>query len=247
MLGTAAPRLRSTTGWTDVADTRLRETERLAAQGDPDAQARLLALRIRSGLLPREQVLWAAHLGDAVATAVVSDPQIFVECSCKDREPQRGVWSDNPPRLCLTCKGRGRIVVETDLIHFVRKVDVPLMILIPWVCDCAGRSPDLIRQDPRLQEILHCTRRWLNGQAVDRAIYEVASYTSSRGLGRAPPAFTLAQTVAGYPIPPDRRPLTRQTLAFVVSQAYGLAGSTRVERGWQTQRLVYYILGGDCV
>lgn len=54
-----------------MADRRLRDQERAAAQGDPQAEARLIIERVRAGALPREQVVLAARLGDPVARLAI--------------------------------------------------------------------------------------------------------------------------------------------------------------------------------
>jgi len=54
-----------------MADDRLRRLEREAAGGDPEARARLLRERARSGELPRERLGLAAWLGDPAAAAAL--------------------------------------------------------------------------------------------------------------------------------------------------------------------------------
>ncbi|MCO5170936.1 MAG: hypothetical protein M9894_31795 [Planctomycetes bacterium] len=50
-----------------MPDDRLRDRARDAERGDPDARARLLVERVRSGALAPERLRLAAHLGDEAA------------------------------------------------------------------------------------------------------------------------------------------------------------------------------------
>lgn len=54
-------------------DTELRNTDREARRGDPDAEARLIVTRMRAGELVLEDVTLAARLGYQAAMAVVGD------------------------------------------------------------------------------------------------------------------------------------------------------------------------------
>ena len=56
-----------------MSDARIRELERLAAQGDPGAAASLLAERLRSGDLPLDDLRLAAYLGHPPAVAALGE------------------------------------------------------------------------------------------------------------------------------------------------------------------------------
>ncbi len=63
-----------------VSDREKRELQRQAAQGDTDAEARLLLARMRSGEISPAQVRAAAYLGDASARAALGEgaPEITI-------------------------------------------------------------------------------------------------------------------------------------------------------------------------
>lgn len=61
-----------------MSDERLRETQRLAALGDPDAEARALLLRLRAGALDEDRLALLAHVGHTPACRALglADPAV---------------------------------------------------------------------------------------------------------------------------------------------------------------------------
>lgn len=65
-----------------MSDRRFRELERLAAQGDPEAAARLLQERVRGGEITRKRLELLSFLGDTRAMALTRDwrPELPMFC-----------------------------------------------------------------------------------------------------------------------------------------------------------------------
>lgn len=59
-----------------MADDRIRQLERQAAQGDADAEARLLLERVRLGELPRARLELLARAGDPLASRAVGGDRV---------------------------------------------------------------------------------------------------------------------------------------------------------------------------
>lgn len=246
-----------------MADLQLRSLGREVAQGDLDAVTRQIRMRMRAGDLPREHVMWAAHLGDPCARLIEEHPRILVECRfCHERREryERDTRRFRQPLpVCLKCNNTTRTLLEKGLIKFVEQVDaVPLRLLIAWTCDCAEkqlarlsprnldafsgryRLPNQPLRDTTLGNIIEAARRWLDGAATDPLIFQVAAVSPTAvrsGTGR--PSCYIARAVAQIDME-ERNYELRQGLAKVVSDAWDC---TRIERDWQEQCLIQYLLG----
>ncbi len=219
-----------------MADERLRELERRAAQGDDDARAQLIGTRLRLGdRALRRRVEQAAHLHDPVAAQIDPGALPKIKCTC-------GLLAK-----CSRCRGTGMYSLSDDLVPFVRQAEINPEILLAWVCDCAehvlplaakidreplreiigkarGRSPELRSLANAAQEgaLANCM--------VNRAVQLLVSATAQQ----------LANAVAHRAAGGGN---WRTGFAGVVTCAYRAAGNTRAERDWQIASLTRRLLG----
>ena len=234
-----------------MADLQLRSLERRAQQGDPQAAARQLLMRVRMGQLPIEHIEWAAQLKSPIARIIVESPNVLIGCGyCKARrerwEADKRVYKEPLP-VCLKCRNTLKTRFDGDLIRFVKQVsDVPLSVLIAWVCDCAERSiekivpvrrqngryrlPNQPERDPMLQNVIAHTKEWLDGSEPNALLYQMAS---SGGPGAVIAKAVVQGNMEAY------EHGVRMSLADLVSHCWD---GTRVERTWQEDRLIHYLL-----
>lgn len=237
-----------------MADLQLRRLERSARSGDPQANARLLLARVRNGQLPFEHIVWASYLKDPASRAVVENPSVLIDCGfCRARRERYALDTRHykePLPVCLKCRNTTRTNLDGDLIKFVNRVeDVPIRVLVAWVCACAERAierlsarnprafhgryrmPGQPERDPMLQNVIVSARRWLDTDQIDPLLFQVS--TSGGVTGRIARAI-VQSGMEGV------GPRLRRGLAEVVSNAWD---GTRVERTWQEQRLIDHLLG----
>jgi len=253
-----------------VADLQLRRMGRRAVQGDPDAIAHEIIMRVRTGALPRNHIVYAAHLGSSIAKRLEEDPRIIVDCAnCQARREERTRRNRSPgptpiretPRHCLRCNGAERVVLDKGLIKFLKQADdVPHRILVGWSADCVEhqlenlaprnpmayqgryRLPNQPTQDPTLETVvLPAVRCWLETGRLDPVIYQSASVNSAPN--RTLGVGTSLATMVSLSEMPDEGRKVRCRAAEIASTCYHAAGGTRAERTWQEQRLISYLLG----
>ena len=253
-----------------MSDAHLRSLARSAQQSDPEEIAREISLRVRAGILPRNHVLYAAHLGDPLAQTMENTSRIVIDCStCQWRRDERvsRVRDRQPtplretPRQCQRCNGSERIVLDKGLIGFVQQVqDVPHKLLIAWAADCAERQLDRLSprnpfafqgryqlpnqpaRDPDLERyIIPAIREWVATDKISALIYQRAVVNVSPSASMST-AAALASAVALANMTDQARKV-RLHVACVASQAYHAAGGTRDERTWQEMSLIQYLLG----
>lgn len=84
-----------------MSDVDMRILERAVAQGDPEAEVRLLSVRIRVGLVTRERLVVAARLGDETALVLAGNAHAPLEwaSSHHDREAALKALPDGAARL----------------------------------------------------------------------------------------------------------------------------------------------------
>ena len=222
----------------------------------------MLLTRVRYGQLRPERIMWASHLGHKTCRLIEPDPSVMVDCKyCARRRkviPEIPRPVQRPPRVCVKCNNTESIQLESGLIKFVCEVvEVPLRVLIAWAHDCAERQieklspinprafhgryrlPNTTERDTTLLETLRCTKRWLDGQAIDPMLFQVTANHPNRTLNRDAP-FYLAQAVVRCGMEDDS--ILRSGLGGVVSNAYAAAGMSRDERSWQENRLTELLL-----
>lgn len=255
-----------------MADLQLRRLERNALEsGDLDLHAQLIRYRSRVGVIPEHHILYAAHLGDPAALRLRPDPRIIVECAnCRslretryrrNRDPILRPLAMEQPRSCLKCSGSEDVVLDRGLIKFVREVeDVPHRLLGAWAADCAERQahflaprnavafhgryrmPNQPERQPELTDtILPAVRQWLRNGEVDPLLYMRASVSTSPYTNVG--AVVCLATIAASADAEGQERNVRFRAGEVASLAYHAAGGTRVERSWQENRLVRYLLG----
>ena len=252
-----------------MADLQMRRMGRRALQGDPEAMAHEVVMRIRAGSLPRNHVIYAAHLGSPLAQSIEPAYQIVTACSnCRARREERTRRNRESrrtplretPRSCLACKGAGRTFLQKGLIRFVQNVeDVPHRLLVAWAADCAEhqcealsprnphafqgryRLPGQPERNPYLPErILPMVRQYLETGKIDPLIYQSASVSTSHTRKLGVPV-ALATMTALVDIEGSEIKV-RYHAAEIASDAYHAAGGTRDERTWQEECLIRYLL-----
>lgn len=210
-----------------MADERQRQLERQASQGDANAQAHLIAARLRSGMLARERVELAAHLNDPVATQMSAEPLPGFKCSCGGL------------RACMRCGGTGTRPLPTDLVPFVRSAQVPADVLREWVCDCAEHvitfAPEVDREP--LRNVINRARAL--APELRSFANAVAEAPANERVNRVVQLLVSAAEFQRSLAPPER---WRMAFAGVVTMAYRAAGNTQAERGWQIQALARRLL-----
>ncbi len=255
-----------------MADLQIRQRGREAAQGDPDAVARHLLVRVRAGQLSSDHIVWAAHLGDPVALLIEEEPQIIVTCGiCRTREERQRRRNRDPrnyptpiretPRHCMTCQGSERVRLEKGLIRFVKQVeDVPHRLLIAWAADCAEhqlaklapknmsafqgryRMPNQPERDPTLETTILPAVRCWLESGTVNPVLYQHASSNASNHRRLGVASSLAVGVARTGMENEARTV-RFRLASVASEAYHASGGTKEERTWQEGRLIHYLLG----
>jgi hypothetical protein len=205
----------------------------------------------RTGRLPREHLLWAAHLGSHAARLVVDQEQILVNCVyCKarrERYAQDTRGYKQPLPLCNRCNNTTKTKFDGDLIKFVKQVEaVPIRVLVPWACDCAEKAIDRLaprrtsagryrlpnepERDMLFQNVLVSARRWVKTGEVDPLLYQTSTVGGPGRISRA----IVQRDMDGV----GRR--LRIGLAELVSEAWD---GSRAERTWQEGCLIQYLLG----
>lgn len=94
-----------------MSDERLRETQRLAALGDQDAQARELLLRVRTGALAIEQLELLAHAGHEPACRALGRPAPELPEDLERWVQKVGSWSR--PAEVAAATAAARLVLPT--------------------------------------------------------------------------------------------------------------------------------------
>jgi len=237
-----------------VADLRLRELERRAQQGGPQEHAHLLLARVRAGQLPFNHIVWASYLKDPASRLVVENPSVLIDCGfClarRERYERDTRQYKEPLPVCLKCRNTTRTNLDGDLIKFVKRVeDVPMRVLAAWACDCAERAIDRLaprnprafhgryrlpnepERNPMLQNVIVSARRSLRSGETDPLLYQVSGGTNTEAR--------IARAVVQSELEGVGQSL-RNGIAEVVSDSWD---GTRVERTWQEDRLIHYLLG----
>lgn len=237
-----------------MSDLRLRRLERRAQQGDLHAKSQLLLGLVRAGQLPFSHIVWASYLKDPASRLVVDDPSVLIDCGfClarRERYERDTRQYKEPLPVCLKCRNTARTNLDGDLIKFVKRVeDVPMRVLAAWACDCAERAIDRLaprnprafhgryrlpnepERNPMLQNVIESIRRWRRSGEIDPLLFQVS--------GGANTEARLARAVVQCEMD-GVGPRLRVGIAQVVSDSWD---STRVERTWQEDRLIHYLLG----
>lgn len=255
-----------------MADLQLRRLERKAAEGDTDAAARQLLMRVRAGQLPSDHIVWASHLGCPIARLIEENPQITVECSnCRSRRERQRRRNRDPrnyptpiretPRDCMRCRGAKHVRLDRGLIKFVQQVeDVPQRLLIAWAADCAEhqlrnlspknpnafhgryRLPNQPERDPTLKSMILPAVRCWLESGTVNPVLYQYASGNASVYHDSGTPQSLAVGVVRTGIEDEARTV-RFRLAGVASNAYHAAGGTKEERTWQERRLIHYLLG----
>jgi hypothetical protein len=112
-----------------VADQRLRDLERDAAgHGDPQAQARLLLERVRTGDLTEERLLLAAYCGHEASLCVARDLRAAVPVETELNEWVRGLrrWDLHASIRCVlvTMRALWLVAPPSDQHHVASAISI---------------------------------------------------------------------------------------------------------------------------
>jgi predicted PhzF superfamily epimerase YddE/YHI9 len=201
-------------------DEKFRSYQRLAAQGDIEAEAKVLQLRVRAGELDRHHVELAAYLGDEVSLMLFPDPpgppEPYVESEV--------AWALNNVEL----EHESLVTLAVDFAEHVLPI---------WELD----HPD----NDRPANAIQTAKDWVNGlvTSIARTSYaaDSAAY-ASHSADSAAYAAAAAAIAANACRDPATAASAAALAAYYAIKLYIEKEDQEAEKEWQKQRLIEMLL-----
>lgn len=173
-------------------DERLRSVEREAAGGDPAARARLLAHRLRAGVLDPRRIQLAAHFGLAEAELLAAEEVGGLPCPCLLSKRHGG----EPPLTCYLCHGTGARAAPRDLIQAVTALaeEIGDDVLTRWANEAMERVRSKLDQDSQITP--QFTTPFVSGRAT-RAVTWAYRVSGNSAVERAWQRRRLGELIVG--------------------------------------------------